>query len=62
MNCPQCFTPNTKTLEVRRTQKSGLRRRLVCCACGERFTVHGGVTAGELDRARTTLREKGYLQ
>lgn len=59
MTCPHA---STKTLETRRTHKRGLRRRLVCCACGHRFTVHGGATAAELDKARAVLREKGYLQ
>ena len=59
MNCPH---PTTKTLEVRRTAKHGLRRRFVCCTCGGRFTVHGGTTAAEMTKARAVLREKGYLQ
>ena len=61
MNCPYCSAPHSKTLEVRRTPKRGLRRRLVCSDCREPFSVYGGATATELAKARATLREKGYL-
>lgn len=59
MTCPH---DHTKTLEVRRTPKRGLRRRLVCTSCCARFNVYGGATATEVEKARTVLREKGYLR
>ena len=62
MNCPYCSAPHSKTLEVRRTPKHGLRRRLVCGGCRASFSVYGGATAPELEKARTVLREKGYLR
>lgn len=57
-----CAHPRTKTLETRRSKKTGLRRRLLCSSCGQKFTVFGGATAAEVNRARAVLRAKGYLR
>ena len=48
MNCPVCSSAESKVIDSRPSDKSSIRRRRECLACGKRFTTYEIIEATPL--------------